>query len=71
MPDANGLALFGAVDRRSKDGPHWGVGAPPGIGRGLRPPATQPVVRCATFVCRQEGPTPKGGRCSLFIERAI
>jgi hypothetical protein len=36
------------------------LGAPPGLGRRLRPPATQPVLRCATFVCRQEGPASTG-----------
>ena len=38
------------------------------IGRGLRHPATQPGLRCATFACRQEGPTPTG--VSLTFHRA-
>jgi hypothetical protein len=68
--------LLRAVDRGSTDGPHRGVrtvrvlafGAPLGDRSRAAAPRDPARWRCATFVCRQEGPTPTG--VTLTFHRA-
>jgi hypothetical protein len=69
---------LGVLDRRTTGGPHWGVrtartmlGGTAGNRPGAAAPRDPARLRCATFVCRQEGPTPTGVTLTFRERKAM